>query len=797
MSKPPVSARRVLVRGVVQGVGFRPFIYGLAQRLELCGWVRNTSAGVEIEVEGTAQALDAFVHAIRTEAPPLARVEHLHAEPITPNGYTRFEIRHSAAIAGAYQLISPDVATCEECLAEIFDPHDRRYRYAFTNCTNCGPRFTIIRDIPYDRPLTTMAAFPMCADCQREYDDPLDRRFHAQPNACPTCGPQLELRPSPRRPLPEGAQRARSDGAQKTASPAGSLPTTDPIAQVRELLRTGHVVAVKGLGGFHLACDATDPQAVETLRARKRRPHKPFAVMMPNLATVRRFCEVSEAAAALLSGKERPIVLLPLRPDAPIAPSVAPGLHELGVMLPYTPLHHLLLEPAPNFPPALVMTSGNLSDEPIVTENEAALQKLAALADAFLLHDRAIHVRCDDSVLRVRGEQVTPIRRSRGYVPEPLPLPFDAPPLLAVGAELKNTFCLARERHAFPSQHIGDLSNYDALQAYERAVAHMEHIFRLQPQMLAHDLHPDYMATRYAERRAAREGLQRVAVQHHHAHLAACMAEHALPPQTQLIGVIFDGTGLGTDGAIWGGEILLGGYEDFRRFAHLRYIPLPGGDAATLRPYRVALAHLWAAGLPWADDLPPVQAADAQERAIIAQQLEKRLNAPLTSSMGRLFDAAAALIGVLQRVSYEAQAAIWLEAQAVPREQGRYPLAIVPPPASDAPYTLDPAPLWRALLADLRADVDVPRMAARFHNGIAEAVQTLCRLARDASGLSAVALSGGVFQNAVLLERTLARLEGDGFTVYTHRRVPPNDGGLAMGQAAIAAFRAQNPSERR
>ncbi len=804
MKAQATAARRVHVSGVVQGVGFRPFVYGLAQRLALYGWVRNTSAGVEIVVEGAPDTLDAFVQALRTEAPPLARIEKLHAEPTAPNGYTGFEIRHSEAIAGAYQLISPDVATCDDCLAEIFDPNDRRYRYAFTNCTNCGPRFTIIRDIPYDRPLTTMAAFPMCADCQREYDDPLDRRFHAQPNACPTCGPQLELRPSPHAPLPEGAQRARSGGVQGTASPAGGAggkapasPTAaDPLTRTRELLRTGHIVAVKGLGGFHLACDATDPQAAAALRARKRRPHKPFAVMMPDLATVCRFCEVSEAAAALLSGKERPIVLLPLKPDAPIAPNVAPELRELGVMLPYTPLHHLLLEPAPNFPPALVMTSGNLSDEPIVTENEAALQKLAPLADAFLLHNRAIHVRCDDSVLRVRGERVTPLRRSRGYAPEPLPLPFDAPPLLAVGAELKNTFCLARERHAFPSQHIGDLSNYEALQSYERAVAHMEHLFRLRPQLLVHDLHPDYMATRYAERRAAREGLPRLAVQHHHAHLAACMAEHALPPGTQLIGVIFDGTGVGTDGAIWGGEILLGGYGDFRRFAHLRYIPLPGGDAATLRPYRTALAHLWAAGLPWADDLPPVQAADAQERAVVRQQLEKRLNAPLTSSMGRLFDAAAALMGVLQRVSYEAQGAIWLEAQTAHDEPGSYPLAVTPPEAPDAPHTLDPAPLWRALLADLRAGVAVPRMAARFHNGVAEAIGALCRLAREASGLNAVALSGGVFQNAVLLERAIVLLEGDGFTVYTHRRVPPNDGGLALGQAAIAAFRAQSSPER-
>lgn len=760
------SARRIHISGVVQGVGFRPFIYTLASRHGLCGWVRNTSAGVEIEVEGQAEALDAFVVAIRAEAPPLSRIETVTVQQIPANGYTRFEIQHSQAVEGAYQPISPDVATCDECLGEVFNPADRRYRYPFTNCTNCGPRFTIIRDIPYDRPQTTMAPFTMCPECQREYDDPLDRRFHAQPNACPVCGPHLELLPSPTLGKP-----AEWDG----------LPA-DPIAATRRLLRAGCVVAIKGLGGFHLACDATNAQAVHTLRMRKGRAAKPFAVMMPDLEAVREVCEVSAEAAAALQGAERPIVLLPLRPGGPIAGEVAPGLRELGVMLPYTPLHHLLLERAPDFPIALVMTSGNYSEEPIATDNDDALQRLGPLADAFLLHNRAIHIRCDDSVVRADANGVMPLRRSRGYAPYPIPLPFDAPPLLATGAELKNTFCLARDQYAFMSQHIGDLSNYEALRSYEHSIAHLERLFRVQPEIIAHDMHPDYLATRYALRRPE----QRLAVQHHHAHLASCLAEHKIPPGQPAIGVIFDGTGLGPDGAIWGGEILIGEYNGYHRFAHLRYVPLLGGDAATLRPYRMALAHLWSAGLPWEDDLPPVQTVSAQEKTILRQQLERRLNAPPTSSMGRLFDAVAALAGVLQEVTYEAQAAIWLEACADPDERGAYPFDIGHD--ESGAYQFDPAPLFAALLRDLRAGVPVAVLAARFHNGVAQMVCEACARARAEIGLTTVALSGGVFQNGTLLRITRQGLERDGFTVLVHRLVPPNDGGLALGQAAVAAY---------
>jgi hydrogenase maturation protein HypF len=516
--------------------------------------------------------------------------------------------------------------------------------------------------------------------------------------------------------------------------------------------------------------------------------------MMPDLDTVLRFCEVSFTATQALTGRERPIVLLPLKPRAGIAPQVAPGLRELGVMLPYSPLHYLLLEPAPGFPPALVMTSGNFSEEPIATDNAGALHRLGPLADAFLVHNRDIYIRCDDSVVRVLDERVLPLRRSRGYAPYPIPLPFESPPLLATGAELKNTFCLARDDHAFMSQHIGDLANYDALRSYEHSVEHLRRLFRVQPEVIAHDAHPDYMATRYAVERATSSGVPHIAVQHHHAHLASCLAEHKLSPGDPVIGVIFDGTGLGPDGAIWGGEILIGSYAWYRRFAHLRYTPLPGGDAATLRPYRTALAHLWRAGIEWEPDLAPYHAADGQERTILAQQLEKRLNAPDTSSMGRLFDAVASLAGVLQVVTYEAQAAIWLEHQADPAETGTYPFEIASP-GGNGPRLIDPAPALRAILRDLRDGVQVPAVAARFHNGVADMILDACQLARRFTGIKAVALSGGVFQNSTLLRKSVPRLEEAGFTVFTHELVPPNDGGIALGQAAAAGYIVQHRKE--
>ncbi|HKZ55766.1 MAG TPA: carbamoyltransferase HypF [Anaerolineales bacterium] len=757
-----LGGSRVWVTGVVQGVGFRPFVYGIAKRHSLAGWVRNTSAGVEIEVDGPPENLQAFLTALRREAPPLARIDEMRIEACEPHGYQAFEIVRSESLPGAYQPVSPDIATCPDCLRELSDPHDRRYRYPFINCTHCGPRFTIIEDIPYDRPNTTMAPFPLCADCSREYGDPLDRRFHAQPVACPTCGPHLWLQAG-------GARRAETDEA---------------LHEARRMLRDGAILAIRGIGGFHLACDATNRAAVVELRRRKLRVDKPFAVMLPDLRAIEANCLIDEAARTLLESRERPIVVAPRRSGSAIAREVAPGQDSLGVMLPYSPLHHLLLERAAGFPEALVMTSGNLSEEPIAARNDEASARLGRLADAFLLHDREIGTRCDDSVLRAFEGQAYPVRRSRGYAPVPVRLPWEAPPILAAGAELKNTFCLTRGRHAFLSHHIGDLQNYETLAAFEDGVAHYERLFRVQPEIIAHDLHPDYLATRYALDRAAREGLQAIAVQHHHAHIAACMAEHSIADDRPVIGVAFDGTGYGDDGAIWGGEFLLAQYTEYRRAAHLAYVPMPGGDAAVHEPWRLALAWLQKASLPWDEQLAPVQAASLEARAILGRQLELGLNAPLTSSIGRLFDAVAALSGVRQCVNYEAQAAIELETQIDLDEEEAYPFEV------DG-IAIDPVPVIRAVVADVQAGVARAAISAKFHNGVAGMVVQVCHVLTKAYGVSEVALSGGVWQNMALLERTVPALRRDGFTVLLHRQVPANDGGLALGQAAVAARRAQ------
>ncbi len=765
---------RLHVSGVVQGVGFRPFVYGLAQRYGLNGWVRNSSSGVDIEVEGPDTDLARFREALTAETPALAHIDHLVAAEQPANGFTRFDILESSPEEGAYQPISPDMTICPDCLRELFNPADRRYRYPFINCTNCGPRYTIIRDIPYDRPLTTMAGFPLCAACAAEYHDPLDRRFHAQPVACPHCGPHLWLEiPGPR--------------------PGATTRGEDALQATRTLLHDGRIVAVKGLGGFHLVCDATNPAAVAELRRRKLRVDKPFAVMMPDLAAVRRHCVVGTAEAELLQSGARPIVLLARRHDSTIARAIAPEQDTIGVMLPYTPLHYLLMEAANGFPDALVMTSGNLSEEPIAYTNDEARERLATLADALLLHDRDIHTRCDDSVMRVTtgtdGRAHTlPLRRSRGYAPYPVRLPWPARPILAVGGELKNTFCLVRDDYAFLSQHIGDMENYETLRSFEEGVAHMERLFRARPQALAGDAHPDYMASRYARERAEREGLPLIETQHHHAHIAAGMAERGLDDRSPVIGVAFDGTGYGDDGAIWGGEFLIADYAGYERVAHLRYAPLPGGDRAIREPWRMALAHLSAAGLPWDESLEPVihgRHMGDDRLAILSHQIARGLNALPTSSMGRLFDAAAALAGVRQVVNYEAQAAIEFEALAHPQEGGIYPLDY-------AKGIIDPTPALAALLVDRRAGVSIGRVAARFHNGVARLVRDVCRELRRERGLNDVVLSGGVWQNVTLLQKTVVLLEEEYFNVLTHRLVPANDGGLALGQAAIAAYRIRN-----
>ncbi len=757
-----IRGARIHVDGVVQGVGFRPFVHGLAQRLQLTGWVRNTSAGVDILVDGTQEALSAFLDALKHEPPALARIDDIQSETTEANGFTVFEIVHSEEIEGAFQPISPDVSVCADCLRELNDPQDRRFRYPFINCTNCGPRFTIITGIPYDRPNTTMAAFEMCASCAAEYHDPEDRRFHAQPIACPTCGPHIwcEIR---------GKIVAEREEA---------------LAYVRKSLVEGKIVAIKGLGGFHLACDATNTEAVDTLRERKLRVEKPFALMMSDLETIQAHCFVDEHERALLLARERPIVILERRPESNIAESVAPKQHTLGVMLPYTPLHVLLLEPTQDFPAALVMTSGNMSEEPIVTQNEEARKRLASLADVFLMHDRGIQTRCDDSVVRISEKDVYPLRRARGYAPYHIRLGWDTPSILATGGELKNTFCLTRERYAFLSHHIGDMENFETLQSFEDGVLHFERLFRIQPSVLAYDLHPDYLATRYALERAEQEELPAIGVQHHHAHIAACMAEHGLPEDRPVIGVAFDGTGYGEDGAIWGGEFLLADYANFRRPYHLTYIPMPGGDTAVREPWRLALAWLWQAGLEWDEELAPVRVSSDEERQALYRMLNIKMNTPLTSSMGRLFDAVSSLADVRQRINYEAQAAIELEATVDPDEETAYAFTL-------REAEIDPLPVIRGIVADVRAGVPKGLVAARFHLAVAHMVESVCRLLQKREGIDDVVLSGGVWQNQVLLSRTMQLLSQSGLRIHLHRRVPTNDGGIALGQAAIAAHRLQ------
>jgi len=752
---------RIHIDGIVQGVGFRPFVYGLARRLDLRGWVRNTSAGVDIEVDGSQSALASFVDGLRLEAPPLAQIDSIQIEAIPFNGFDDFEIVTSQTVEAAFQPISPDVSLCDDCLRELLDPKDRRYRYPFINCTNCGPRFTIIKDVPYDRPLTTMAEFAMCPECRSEYEDPLDRRFHAQPVACPSCGPQVWCQIN-------GQLRADGD---------------DAIRMARGQIREGRILAVKGLGGFHLACDATNIEAVATLRQRKGRVDKPFALMMPDLETVRRHCVVNQAEAELLESRQRPIVVLDRRADSPLAEGLAPGQTTVGVMLPYTPLHVLLLEAAPDFPDALVMTSGNLSEEPIATDNDEAISRLSQLADAFLLHDRQIETRCDDSVVRVTGGAPYPIRRSRGYAPAPLALPIDMPSVLATGAELKNTFCLTRDRYAFLSHHIGNLENYETLEAFETGIRHFERLFRVTPEVIAYDLHPNYLATRYAKSRSE-AGLPSVGIQHHHAHVAAGMADAGLDGSSRVLGVAFDGTGYGDDGLIWGGEFLWADYLGYDRVFHLKAFPMPGGDAAVRGPWRLALGLLHGLGLDWDPTLSPVSHASDAERKIIFQQLCQGLNSPLTTSMGRLFDAVASLIGLRHEVNYEGQAAIELEAIADPDESGAYAFAF----GQDG--QIDPAPVVSAIIDDLRADIPAPLISARFHHGLADLVAEACLRARRSHNASTVVLSGGVWQNRLLLERVVPDLVQRDFEVIVHRQVPANDGGLALGQAVIAGARA-------
>ncbi len=747
------------VSGLVQGVGFRPFVYVSASELGLTGSVSNTSSGVVVEVEGAPSAVAELARRLVHAAPALADVQDVSETRQPARGGTGFTIGASAS-GGGRTLASPDVATCDDCLRELADPADRRYRHPFITCTNCGPRFTIITGLPYDRAATTMAGFAMCEACRSEYDDPSDRRFHAQPIACPDCGPTLEL-------VGDGTARCGDDA----------------VRRARELLAAGRIVAVKGLGGYHLACDARNEAAVAELRRRKQRGDKPFAVMVRDVEVAGALATLDEAARRLLTGARKPIVLLSRAQSAGLGASVAPGNPDLGLMLPYTPLHVLLLE-APGTD-ALVMTSGNLSGEPIVTDDADARDRLGAIADAWLRHDRPIHVPCDDSVARLVGGCELPLRRSRGHAPLPVALPFDVDPVLAVGADLKNTCALASGRYAWVSQHIGDLDDLATQAALSASEAHLEELTGVRPECLVADAHPGYRSSRWARQQAA--GREVRTVQHHHAHVASVMGEHGLGSDDTVIGVALDGTGYGTDGAIWGGEVLVAGYKSFRRAAHLAYVPLAGGDASVLRPYRMALAHLWAAGIPWTDDIPAVAACPEIERGVLAHQLSTGLGCVPTSSMGRLFDAVSSLVGVRHTVDYEAEAAIELEslARSVPVLEP-YRFAVAAP--DGGPVLAEPAPVLRAVVDDVRRGVPAADVAARFHAGVATLVADLADHERRQTGLDVVVLAGGVFQNALLLDSSTRLLEARGFAVLRPRLLPPHDGGIAFGQILVGSL---------
>jgi hydrogenase maturation protein HypF len=753
---------RVRVEGTVQGVGFRPYVYRLAGELALDGFVHNDSDGVLIELEGPSSAVHEFLAELPRRAPPLARIERIDSLPRPLRGEEGFVIRASPAGGTPEAPVTPDTATCRDCLAELSDPRDRRFRYPFINCTNCGPRFTIVRGIPYDRPLTTMAAFQMCERCSAEYEDPADRRFHAQPNACPACGPSLAL----------------------LAAPGSAAPAREPadaLAAAAAALREGAIVAVKGIGGFHLACRADDEAAVAALRARKHRQDKPFALMVADLQHAGSLAVLGSRERALLSSAERPIVLARRRAGTPVAASVAPGAPELGVMLPYSPIHHLLLG---DVGVPLVMTSGNVSEEPIAYREEQALSRLGAIAELFLVHDRPIQTRTDDSVVRVLAGRTTLLRRSRGYVPASLRLPGGTTrPLLACGAELKSTFCMARGERAWVSHHIGDLKNYETLHSFVEAVEHFGRLFRLAPEVLAHDLHPEYLSTKYA---LEREGVELLGVQHHHAHLAACLAEHG--ESGPAVAAVFDGSGHGGDGTVWGGELLLGGVSEFVRAGHLRAVRMPGADYAVREPWRMACSWLLEAG--GGEALPPLPRSLAGEVTGARWETIARLAgselAPRTTSAGRLFDAVAALCGLRPRINYEGQAAIELEGTVDRSARGEYAIDLCP---RGELLELDPRDAVAAVARERSAGMPVGVVAARFHAGLARATARACERLAGEHGLELVVLSGGVFQNRVLLEGTLAELGRAGLRTLVPERLPAGDGGISYGQAAVAAAR--------
>ena len=747
---------RVEIHGIVQGVGFRPYIYRLAHQFQLTGSIHNSESGVFIEVQGPGEDVDAFLKALPIEAPPLARLDEIDLAEIGLREESEFQILGSTRSDSANTLISPDIATCEDCARELLDPADRRYRYPFINCTSCGPRFTITRSVPYDRKQTSMAAFPMCARCQAEYDDPLNRRFHAQPNACWDCGPQVGL--------------VDKNGAQQSG---------DPIAEAVRLLREGRILAIKGLGGFHLAVDASQQVAVHELRRRKNRGEKPFAIMVEGIATALSLCHVSDEEAALLQSPQRPIVLLTKRSAQ--FDVLAPDGNQLGIFLPYTPIHHLLF--AHGGSPALVMTSGNLSEEPIAIDNSEAIARLGNIADSFLVHNRDILLRCDDSVVKHLSGAAQFARRSRGYAPAPIRLRESLPPILAVGGELKNAICISRGRYAFLGQHIGDLENLSAFDFFQESISHFQKILEVRPEIIAFDLHPAYLATQWAKKQ---QEPKLVGVQHHHAHIASCMAENHLTDR--VIGIALDGTGYGTDGQVWGGEILVADFRSFHRAGHFDYVGMPAGEQAVRAPWLMAVSYLWSTfGEEWRDHAPAALLANVTPvRIRIAEKLLQTGRLAQTSSCGRLFDAVAALALGRTGVTYEAQAAVALEACcAFNIDHGAYPFALSE--TNPKCVQIDTRPLFAAIAEDLRLGVAAPIISSRFHAGLVNILAEATSRVAERTGLQRVCLSGGSFQNAILAQGLESQLTGHGLQVYKHTQVPPGDGGLSLGQLLIAA----------
>lgn len=751
----------IIIKGIVQGVGFRPFIHKLVQNYNLSGWVLNSNQGVEIDIEGEMEELNSFVSDIKDKLPPLARIEKIEVNQLHLIGYKGFSIKKSITKEeNGFVLVSPDISLCEDCLQELFDPRNRRFHYPFINCTNCGPRFTIIKDIPYDRGKTTMRVFEMCPQCQSEYENIEDRRYHAQPNACAECGPQVFLYQNKRK-----------------------LENVDPVKEAVKLLKDGKIGAIKGLGGFHLACDATNNEVVTKLRLLKNREAKPFAIMSFNLEKIKQYCKLGKKEEKWLINRARPIVLLKKKEDSLISSLVAPRNNYLGVMLPYTPLHCLLLKD--NFT-ALIMTSGNIADQPIIGDNQEALEKLDGIADFFLLYNRDIFNRCDDSVVKIVNDGNVFFRRSRGYVPYPIILDFKLKEVLALGGELKNTISFSKENYVFLSQYLGDLKSVETLNFLKESIENLEKIFRVNPETIACDLHPDYLSTQFAEEIGAKKGLKVVKVQHHHAHIVSCMAENNI--KEKVMGVAYDGTGYGDDGKIWGGEFLLCDLKKYFRVGHLKYYPLPGGDKAIEEPWRMAYSYLYSIYGPKAKtlDIDFNHRMDYDKLSIIEKMIDKNINSPLTSSCGRLFDAASSLIGIRDEINYEGQAAMELESLCASGIKERYKFCIY---KEGKEFIIDPKEIFVDIIEDLKKGIDKKVMAAKFHNTVAEFTLNLCGKIRENNGINKIALSGGVFQNRYLTEKIISLLERDNFRVYTQRKVPPNDGGISLGQAVVAGYK--------